>query len=134
MHGLKQIHAAGHIGSVVQLRIPMRFRHEGLAGEMEHAFDGVRAESLLQVCRVANVASEKRSLPCEFLMAGGKIIEDKGFESALVKGSDGVASNVAGTPCDQDHDAITFLKYSIVFFSPSSVGTSGCHPRMERAR
>src|SRR5678815_6019904 len=124
----RQIHSAGDIGCVVHFRPSVRFRNERLSREVQDAFDGVSFKSALQILRIADIAFYEFVIPDEVAMSGGEVVEDQRFETALTQRGHGVTADVSRAPRHEDHDARTFLKYSIVSSSPRSTGNSGFQP------
>jgi hypothetical protein len=113
VHGFQQIQASEKIRLVVQLGSLDRFGDESFSSEMQHAFDHVFAENAFEICGIAEIAFECRSVFQEGPVPRGEVIENERLKAGCFQSLNSVASDVTGAPGDQDHLAI-LLKYSIV--------------------
>src|SRR5678815_5555770 len=103
LHRSQKVDSTRNVCGVVDLRYSMRFGDQGLAGKMQHTFDVMTLKRTLEAFRIAEIAFYQRCVADEIAMTGGKIVEDKRFESAGAQCGHRMGADVTRTARYENH-------------------------------
>ena len=80
------------------------FGNQGLAGEVQDAFNGIAGKHFLDVFEAADVPFDERDVADKIPVPCGKVVENQRLESLAPESLYRVPPYVTGPSCHEDHD------------------------------